>query len=71
MLSADASLPKATQSSGGSLARHAAGRCAMFIIGWDGGGNPFSIETTTGRVILEEPDFGGIHKLAPNLDHSC
>lgn len=40
----------------------------VFIIGWDGAGNPFGIETTTGRVIVEDHNFGGIHELAPSLE---
>jgi len=40
----------------------------VFIIGWDGGGNPFGIETPTGRVILEDHYFGGIHELAPSFE---
>jgi hypothetical protein len=40
----------------------------VFIIGWDGSANPFGIETTTGRVIVEDHNFGGIHELAPSLE---
>lgn len=40
----------------------------VFIIGWDGAGNPFGIETTTGRVVVEDHNFGGIHVLAPSLE---
>jgi hypothetical protein len=40
----------------------------VFIIGWDGAGNPFGIETTTGRVVVEDHNFGGIHELAPSLE---
>ena len=39
----------------------------VFIIGWDGSGNPFGIERTTGRILVEDHAFGGIHELAPNL----
>jgi hypothetical protein len=40
----------------------------VFIIGWDGAGNPFGIETATGRVVAEDHNFGGIHELAPSLE---
>jgi hypothetical protein len=43
----------------------------VFIIGWDGAGNPFGIETPTGRVVVEDHNFGGIggiHELAVNLE---
>ena len=40
----------------------------VFIIGWDGAGNPFGIETTTGRVVVEDHNFGGIHELASSLE---
>jgi len=40
----------------------------VFIIGWDGSANPFGIETTTGRVVVEDHNFGGIHELAPSLE---
>ena len=40
----------------------------VFIIGWDGSGNPFGVETTTGRVVVEDHDFGGIHELALSLE---
>lgn len=40
----------------------------VFIIGWDGAGNPFGIEATTGRVVVEDHNFGGIHELAPSLE---
>ena len=36
----------------------------VFIIGWDGGGNPFGIELSTGRMLVEDHDFGGIHEMA-------
>ena len=40
----------------------------VFIIGWDGAGNPFGIETATGRVVVEDHNFGSIHELAPSLE---
>jgi hypothetical protein len=40
----------------------------VFIIGWDGSGNPFGIETSTGRVVVEDHSFGGINEVAPSLE---
>ncbi|MDB6066905.1 MAG: hypothetical protein JWR26_3113 [Pedosphaera sp.] len=40
----------------------------VFVIGWDGSGNPFGIETNTGKVLVEDHNFGGIHELAPSLE---
>lgn len=40
----------------------------VFIIGWDGGGNPFGIERGSGRILVEDHDFGGIHELAGSLE---
>lgn len=39
----------------------------VFIIGWDGGGNPFGIDRESGRVLVEDHDFGGIHEMAPSF----
>src|SRR5258706_12991436 len=33
----------------------------VFIIGWDGGGNPFRVERSTGGIGVEDHDVGGIH----------
>lgn len=40
----------------------------VFIIGWDGAGNPFGIEVSSGRVLVEDHDFGGIHEMAPSFE---
>jgi hypothetical protein len=40
----------------------------VFVIGWDGFGNPFGIETTTGRIVVEDHNFGGIYELASSLE---
>ncbi len=40
----------------------------VFIIGSDGGGNPYGIEVATGRIIVEDHDFGGIHEMAPSFE---
>ncbi|MFO0814044.1 MAG: SMI1/KNR4 family protein [Gemmatales bacterium] len=39
----------------------------VFVIGWDGGGNPFGIQVPTGRVLVEDHDFGGIHEMASSF----
>lgn len=38
----------------------------VLITGWDGAGNPFGIERSTGRIIVEDHNFGGIHEMAPS-----
>jgi hypothetical protein len=37
----------------------------VFIVGWDGGGNPFGIELSTGRVLVEYQN--GIHRMASSF----
>jgi len=37
---------------------------SVFIIGWDGGGNPFGIHTPTGELRVEDHNFGGVHRMA-------
>lgn len=39
----------------------------VFVIGWDGTGNPFGIELTSGRLLVEDHNFGGIHEIAPSF----
>ena len=39
----------------------------VFVIGWDGGGNPFGIERSTGKVLVEDHTFGGIHEMSPSF----
>lgn len=39
----------------------------VFVIGWDGGGNPFGINRTSGRLVVEDHQFGGIYELAPSF----
>jgi hypothetical protein len=39
----------------------------VFVIGWDGAGNPFGIEQATGRVVAEDHNFGGVHELAQSF----
>lgn len=40
----------------------------VFVIGWDGAGNPFGIETATGRILVEDHNFGRIHEMAPSFE---
>lgn len=39
----------------------------VFVIGWDGAGNPFGIHRKTGQVLVEDHTFGGICELAPSF----
>jgi hypothetical protein len=39
----------------------------VFIIGWDGRGNPFGVSAKTGEILVEDHDFGGIHVLAASV----
>jgi hypothetical protein len=39
---------------------------SLFILGGERAGNPIGIETATGRVVVEDHNFGGIHELAPS-----
>jgi hypothetical protein len=39
-----------------------------FVIGWDGSGNPIVIEAASGRVVVPDHDFGGVHELAPSFE---
>jgi hypothetical protein len=39
----------------------------VFVIGWDGWGNPFGIHGPTGKVLVEDHDFGGVHEMASSL----
>lgn len=39
----------------------------VFIIGWDGWGNPFGVETSSGRILVEDHNTGKISELAPSL----
>lgn len=40
----------------------------VFVIGWDGSGNPFGIETATGKILVEDHNVGGIHEMAPSFE---
>lgn len=39
----------------------------VFVIGCDGAGNPFGIHEPSGRVLVEDHDFGGIHEMAASF----
>jgi len=40
----------------------------VFVIGWDGAGNPFGIEIETGRILVEDHNFGGIHEMFASFE---
>ena len=40
----------------------------VFVIGWDGAGNPFGIDLKTGRLLVEDHNFGGLHEMAPSFE---
>lgn len=39
----------------------------VFVIGWDGSGNPFGIHNSTGKLVVEDHDFGGVHEMADSF----
>lgn len=39
----------------------------VFIIGWDGVGNPYGIELSTGKLLVEDHNFGGVHEMAESF----
>ena len=40
----------------------------VFVIGWDGCGNPYGIHRETGRLLVEDHTFGGIHEMAASFE---
>src|SRR6476660_421498 len=40
----------------------------VFVIGWDGCGNPYGIHRGTGQVLVEDHTFGGIHEMAESFE---
>jgi hypothetical protein len=40
----------------------------VFIIGCDGAGNPFGIENATGRIVVEDHNFGGLQEMSPSFE---
>ena len=40
----------------------------VFVVGWDGTGNPYGIELETGRMLVEDHNFGGIHEMASSFE---
>lgn len=40
-----------------------------FIIGWDACGNPFGIERETGRVLVEDHNFGGVQSISESFQN--
>jgi hypothetical protein len=39
----------------------------VFVIGWDGWGNPYGICQSSGRMVVEDHDVGGIHEMAESF----
>lgn len=39
----------------------------VFVIGWDGAGNPYGIDARTGAIHVEDHNFGGIHVMASSF----
>ncbi len=40
----------------------------FFLIGWDGAGNPYGIDETTGAVVVADHTFAGVHVLASSFE---
>ncbi|MBI5759593.1 MAG: SMI1/KNR4 family protein [Planctomycetales bacterium] len=40
----------------------------VFVIGWDGVGNPFGIHQPSGKILVEDHNFGGIHTMAESFE---
>ena len=40
----------------------------VFVIGLDGGGNYYGIDTANGRILVQDHDFGGLHELARSYE---
>jgi len=39
----------------------------VVIVGWDGWGNPIAVDRASGRVLVEDHNFGGIHEEASSF----
>lgn len=39
----------------------------VFVLGWDGAGNPIAVHRRTGQVLVEDHNFGGIHVVAESF----
>lgn len=40
----------------------------VFVIGWDGSGNPIGIHRNSGKVLVEDHNGGGIEEWAPSFE---
>ena len=40
----------------------------VFVVGWDGRGNPFGIQQSTGKLLVEDHDFGAVHEMAESFE---
>jgi hypothetical protein len=39
----------------------------FFPLGWDGFGNAYGYDLQTGRIVMEDHNFGGVHEIATGL----
>jgi hypothetical protein len=39
----------------------------VFVIGWDGSGNPYGIHRPSGKLLVEDHNFTGIHEVASSF----
>ena len=40
----------------------------VFVIGWDGSGNPIALDNRSGAVVVEDHTFGGVHRMAESFE---
>jgi hypothetical protein len=51
-----------------SIGSHGWTMTDVFIIGWDGAGNPYGIQVNTGAILVEDHTFGGTHQMAASFE---
>jgi len=40
----------------------------VFMIGWDGAGNPYGIHQSSGKILVEDHNFPGIYEMARSFE---
>ena len=40
----------------------------VFVIGWDGAGNPFGIDSANGKLMVDDHNSGGAYEIAPSFE---
>jgi SMI1/KNR4 family protein SUKH-1 len=45
-----------------------AGLADVFVVAYDGAGNPYGIHKSSGKVLVQDHDFGGVHELAASFE---